>query len=77
MDDATKTGYPFYSEHFFYNQNDVLQLYDLKSEAGLCTNCHKYGTKAWDKLVERIKIFISEIGPRRKKTGISILSTPL
>jgi hypothetical protein len=70
MDDATKAGYPFYSEYFFCNQNDELQLYDWKSEAGLCPNFHRYGTKAWDKLVECITLFIRKLGNSMNTSGM-------
>jgi hypothetical protein len=69
--DAEEEGpFPCYSKSTFYLRNEEIGLYDAKSEAGLCPNCHQYGTETWEMVKTCIKLFVP-ITDERRSTWMS------
>jgi hypothetical protein len=71
--DVSVEEHPFYSRAHFYLCNKEMGLVDLKSEAGLCTNCYCYGTKAQVRVEACVKLIYAVTNPQRKQSGSSIL----
>jgi hypothetical protein len=66
--DSTKDGFPHYSRAHFYLRNKEMGLIDSKSDAGLCTNCYRYGTEAWARMEVCVKLIYAVTDPQRKKS---------
>ena len=64
-DAATEGPFPCYHKSTFYRRNEEIGLYDTKSEAGLCPNCHQYGTETWATVKTCIKLFVPVTDERR------------
>ena len=58
-DAATEGPFPCYHKSTFYKRSEEIGLYDTKGEAGLCPNCHQYGTETWEMVRTCIKLFIA------------------
>jgi len=70
--DAEEEGAKAYSRSHFYQRNDELNLTDVKSDAGLCPSCHRYGTETWQMLRETIQ-FMYQITDGRSKMNLDIV----
>jgi hypothetical protein len=69
-DAATEGPFPCYHKSTFYLRNEEIGLYDTKGEAGLCPNCHQYGTETWEMVKTCIKLFVP-VTDERRSTWIS------
>jgi hypothetical protein len=65
---ATFGGLSPYSRAHFYLCNKEMGLIDLKSDAGLCMKCFRYGTEAWARMEVCVKLIYAVINPQRKKS---------
>jgi hypothetical protein len=69
-DAAAEGPFPCYHKSTFYRRNEEIGLYDTKCEAGLCPNCHQYGTETWEMVKTCIKLFVP-VTDERRSTWIS------